>query len=651
MRNRRDFLKNTLGAGLALGAGALAREARAALEGVRPNVLWLTCEDIGPELGCYGDAYADTPVIDALAANSLLYENFWSTAPVCAPARTTLISGIYPPSSGAEHMRSQTHLPEGFKMYPQYLREAGYYCTNNSKEDFNLVKPGAVWDESSNQAHWKNRKPGQSFFAIFNNTATHESKIRTRPHEAVHDPAGVNLPAMHPDTPEVREDWAQYYDNITVMDRWVGGHLKALEDAGLADDTIVFFYGDHGSGMPGYKRWPYQSGLHVALIVHVPPKYAHLAPADFAPGARTDRLAGFIDLGATVLSLAGIAPPPQFQGHAFMGVFEAEEQPYMYGFRGRMDERYDMVRTVRDKRYQYIRNYMPHKIYGQFLSYMFQTPTTRVWKELYDQGKLTKAQRRFWETKPPEELYDLDSDPEEINNLADSPRHRRTLNRLRQAQEDWAMRIRDVGFLPEDEIHSRAANSSPFEVGHDAGAYPLERILAMAGRASSLKQADVPKLVKGLSDEDGAVRYWAALGFLMRGKTGVAAGRDGLWKAMNSDASSSVRAVAAEALGRFGGDSDLRPALRTLRELSVPEVNSYYVAMLAMNAIEALGDKAEPLGGFIAGLPDAGAWAPPRGKSYTKNLKMRILDNVGWSKAQGGAGRTRRSARRASGPA
>ena len=486
-----------------------------------PNILWITSEDNGPHLGCYGDAYADTPNIDGLAGRGMIYLNAWSTAPVCAPARTTIISGLYPPSTGSEHMRSMTRLPAGFRMYPQYLREAGYYCTNNSKEDYNLEKPGKVWDESSRKAHWKNRAPGQPFFAIFNYTVSHESQIRKQRHRAVHDPAKVRVPAYHPDAPEVRKDWAQYYDKLTEMDALVGNSLRELEDAGLTEDTIIFYYGDHGSGMPRSKRFPYNSGLNVPLVVHVPEKLRHLAPDDYSVGGKTDRLVGFIDLAPTALSVAGIRPPSHFQGHAFMGRYAAPPQPYTYGFRGRMDERYDMMRTVRDKRYIYIRNYMPHKIYGQHVAYMFQTPTTRVWKRLHDEGKLSAAQAAFWRRKPPEELYDLQNDPDEVRNLADSAAHREILERLRKAQRELALRIRDVGFLPEDEIHSRARESTPYEVGHSDAKFPLERILSTAELAASLAPDAVPALEKGLADDDSAIRYWAAMGLLVRGEKAV----------------------------------------------------------------------------------------------------------------------------------
>src|SRR5262245_11526482 len=290
-------------AALAAALMVAAASARAVPQTQQPNILWLTCEDMSPHLGSYGDRYATSPNLDRFAAGALRYTAVWSNAPVCAPARTTIISGLYPPSTGSEHMRSMTRLPAEMEMYPQFLRRAGYYCTNNSKEDYNLEKPGQVWDDSSNQAHWKNRRAGQPFFAVFNFLITHESQIRTRPHKFVHDPAGVLIPAYHPDTPEVRQDWAQNYDNITEMDRQFAARLKELEDAGLADDTIVFFYADHGSGMPRSKRWPYDSGLHVPLLIHIPKKFQSLAPKDYKPGGTTERLVSFVDLAPTLLSL------------------------------------------------------------------------------------------------------------------------------------------------------------------------------------------------------------------------------------------------------------------------------------------------------------------------------------------------------------
>lgn len=591
----------------------------------RPNILWLTVEDIGPHLGCYGDDYATTPNLDAFAKRSLMYLNAWSTAPVCAPARTTIISGMYPPSTGSEHMRSLTRLPAGVKMYPELLREAGYFCINPGKTDYNLAAPRNLWDNDDRRNTWQQLKEKQPFMAVFNDTRTHESQIRRRPHQQVLDPAQVPLPAYHPDTPEVRQDWAQYYDNITSMDGWFGEQLQKLEEHGLAENTIVFFYGDHGSGMPRNKRWLYNSGLLVPLLIHVPEKFRDLAPADYVPGGTTDRLVGFIDLAPTLLSLIGQESPEYLQGHAFMGAHEAQEQPYAYGFRGRMDERLDMVRCVRDKRYLYIRNYMPHKVYGQYLAYMFQTPTTQVWKRMYDAGELNAAQRAFWERKPPEELYDLENDPDQIQNLARSPEHQEILDRLREAHREWVYQIRDVGFLPEDEIHNRSPELTPYELGNDRSRYPLEVIFPMAEKASSMRRNVTGDLVAGLSHQDSAVRYWAALGLLMRGEAGLTAGGEALRKTLADDSSPNVRVIAAEALGRYGTDEDLKASLTSLVEAANGERHGSYTATLALNAIAELGLKGQPIHARVARLPQEGDWDSRRG-GYVKRLITMIQD-------------------------
>jgi uncharacterized sulfatase len=590
-----------------------------AAEPARPNILWLTSEDHGPHMGCYGDAYATTPNVDRLAAKGVRYTHVWSNAPVCAPARTTLIAGMYAPSTGGEHMRSLVPYPAGKQMYPQLLRAAGYYCTNNAKEDYNLAKPGQVWDVSSNQGHWKNRKPGQPFFSVFNSLKSHESQIRTRPHQQVHDPAKVRVPAYHPDTPEVRQDWAQYYDQVSAADADAGVRLRELEQAGLADDTIVFYFADHGSGMPRSKRWPYDSGLHVPLVVYIPEKFRSLAPADYVPGGKSDRLVSFLDFAPTVLSLAGVKPPEWMQGHAFLGQFAAPPQPFVYGFRGRMDERYDLVRTVTDGRFVYVRNYLPHLIYGQHVDYMFQTPTTQVWKKLHDEGKLTAAQDIFWNRKPPEELYDLHADPDEVHNLAGSPEHQATLAKMRQAQQDWARRIRDVGFLPEGERFTRAPGVSPYDLGHDERKYPFERIFAMAELASLLRPESVPELKKALGDGDSAVRYWAALGLLMRGPAGFDAAGPELRAALD-DRSPYVRVVAAQALGQYGNADDQDRSLRLLAELASWSKHDVFTVMAALNALDALGAKAQRVADAIRALPANGKAPDPRYAPYVPRL-------------------------------
>ena len=598
---------------LVLAAVLMTVAARAA---ENPNILWLTSEDHGQQMGCYGDTLARTPNVDALAAKGMVFRHAWSNHPVCAPARTAIISGLYSQSSGGLHMRSMVPAPAGQKLYPQHLREAGYYVTNNSKTDYNLRAPAGLWNESSAQAHWKNRPAGQPFFAVFNSTKSHESQIRTRPHQAITDPAKIRVPAYHPDTPEVRQDWAQYYDKVSEADADAGARLRELAAAGLAEDTIVFYYGDHGSGMPRSKRWPSDSGLRVPMVVYFPQKWRHLAPKEYTPGGKSDRLVSFVDLAPTLLSLAGVRPPSYLQGHAFAGKFQAEPQPFLHGARGRMDERVDCVRSVTDGRFVYLRNFYPHVSQGQRVNYQFQTPTTRVWRAAFDAGKATPAQALFWQVpKAPEELYDLQSDPDEVKNLADSPAHRATLEKLRAAMRSHAAAIRDVAFLPEGEMHTRAPGVAPYDLARDSAKYPFERILDTADLASNLTPAAVPELQHRLTDADSAVRHWAALGLLMRGATGVKAGAAGLHVSLN-DPSPLVRIVAAEALTAHGTEADATSALAVLKEYAAVEKHGVFIAMAALNAIEALGPKAASLKAYVATLSPKGPSPDNRYDSY-----------------------------------
>ncbi|MBK9140114.1 MAG: sulfatase-like hydrolase/transferase, partial [Verrucomicrobia bacterium] len=602
----------------ALGASAALAAAR------RPNILWITCEDTGPQLGCYGDTYAETPNLDRFAERSLRYRHVWSTAPVCAPARTAIISGAYPSRFGAEHMRSDVPMPPGTRMFPQFLRDAGYYCANNVKEDYNLIKPGQVWDDSSTRAHWRNRAPGQPFFAVVNFTTTHESQIRARPHELKHDPAKAPLPAYHPDTPEVRRDWAQYYDKVTEMDAQAGRVLRELEADGLANETIVFFYGDHGPGMPRGKRWPYNSGLQVPLIVHVPEAFRHLAPNEYSPGGWSDRLVGFVDLAPTVLSLAGVSPPAWMDGRAFMGPHAGPPARYLFGERGRMDERPDLVRSVRNERFVYVRQYQPHLPYGQHVSYMFLMPTARVWKQLYDEGKLSAPQTYFWEPKPAEELYDLATDPDEVRNLVNSPEHRAVLNELRAALRRHLQETRDLGFLPEGERARLAPGQSPTRIPETRSGYPMKRALAMADAASLGRPAALAKLQRGLRAQSSAERYWAAQGILMRGAPAIAASRNELRLALTDEAPS-VRIVAAQALAQHGTEADREAALATLKSLVSPAVNGHAVAVEALNAVDALGAVAAPLHDFLRSMDRKAPGASSRIEEHVPRLLAHIL--------------------------
>ncbi len=465
--NRRRFLQISSGSVAAMFLPQIPVGAKGASK-TQPNILWVSCEDISPDLGCYGDSYAVSPNIDKLAAQGVRYINVFSHSGVCAPTRSGIITGMYPTTIGTHHMRCKGVPPAYVKCFSEYLRAAGYYCTNNVKTDYQFDPPPSAWDESSKKAHWRGRAEGQPFFAVFNFTTSHESKIRDRskemlqrlanlqPHEK-HDPAKAVLPSYYPDTPVVRRDWARYYDVITLMDKQVGDVLKQLEDEGLADNTIVWFWGDHGRGLPRGKRWIYDSGIRIPLVIRVPKKLRKIAmpgnPDALEPGTVNDDLVAFIDFAPTMLSLAGVKIPQHIQGRAFLGGQKAKPREYIFAARDRMDEAYDLIRAVRDKRYKYIRNYMWHLTRGQDIEYMNQMPTMQEMRRLNAEGKLKGAQKQYFEeTKPVEELYDTLNDPHEVNNLADNPEYKSVLERMRKVHKEWMKETSDVGLIPEPEF-------------------------------------------------------------------------------------------------------------------------------------------------------------------------------------------------------
>jgi arylsulfatase A-like enzyme len=592
----------------------------------RPNILWITSEDNGQHLGCYGDQFADTPNLDALAQKSVRFLNAWANAPVCASARTTILTGMYANSLGAQHMRSQVKLPEMIKPYPQLLREHGYYCSNNSKTDYNLeVDEKSLWDETSNKAHWRNRRPGQPFFAVFNITKTHESQIRTRPHQAIHNPEKVVLPPYHPDAPEVRQDWAQYYDRISEMDQQVGNILRQLEKDNLQHNTIIFYYADHGSGMPRSKRWLYESGLRVPLLVHIPERIKPLVGGEYEQGSTSEKLVSFVDLVPTVLSLLDIKSPDYLQGRAFLGKHAARAADYIYGFRDRMDERYDMSRVVRDSRYSYIRNFMPQRPQGTYLDYMFQTPATVVWKRLFDEGKLNAEQSAFWKIKPAEELYDLQTDPHQIRNLVNDAQQQENLFRLRKALQDWMLSIGDLGLLPEGEILARAGAQAPFDLAQDATKFPKADLLKAALLASDAQESDLDKLLELRVARDSAVRFWAVNGLLLRAELGMVP--DECVKAARgfaNDSSPYVRCIANELLARFGKDSDREASIKALLRQADIRQEGFFPGLLALNSLDWCQPGQDQVGNALTGIPAISTGMSQRYQNFVPDMVKRI---------------------------
>ncbi|MFH1743381.1 MAG: sulfatase-like hydrolase/transferase [bacterium] len=465
---RRDFLS---GASLTAAMGALTPALAQSDPDSRPNILWISTEDISPDLGCYGDSWARTPNIDRLASQGALYNQAFSIAGVCAPSRSAIITGMYPSSIGTHHMRSKGVPPPYVKCFPEYLREAGYYCTNNLKTDYNFDCPVTAWDECSRQAHWRNRPKGAPFFSVINYTGTHESRIRATPGQFAeqtkalkpedrHDPDQAKVPPYYPNTPVTRTDWARYYDLITALDYQVADFLHQLEEDGLSDNTIVFFFGDHGRGLPRAKRWIYDSGIRIPLLIRWPGK--------IEPGIVCDQLVSFVDFAPTLLLLAGVEIPSYMQGRAFLGEQAASPREYIYAARDRMDETYDIIRCVRDKEYKYIRNFHPGKPYAQYIHYMEQMPTMQEMRLLNSQGKLEGPEKLYFlPEKPVEELYDVTKDPHEINNLAQLSEYKSVLERMRNELKRWLDQINDLGLIPEDDLNERVRPGGVWSVTAD----------------------------------------------------------------------------------------------------------------------------------------------------------------------------------------
>lgn len=440
-----------------------------------PNFLWLTWEDATVTLRCFGDQYAYTPHIDRVAQEGMRFVNVFTHSPVCAPSRSGIITGMYPTSIGSHHMRCAAVPPPFVRTLPEFLRERGYFCTNNVKTDYNFVQhpgtrgaddyPRDAWDECSRQAHWRHRPANMPFFSVFNFMDTHESRIRSQeqtllqalealPPEARHQPEKARVPAYHPDTPTVRKDWARHYDTISLVDQQVGNLLRQLEEDGLFDETIIWLWSDHGPGMPRMKRWVYDGGIHVPLIIRVPEKYRELVypsnPRAWQPGGVNEDLIGVVDFAPTMLSILGIKPPEWMQGQPFLGKYRAPARQYVFAARDRMDETYDLIRAVRDRRYKYIRNFLPHLPYAQEIRYAEETPSLQEMRRLHAEERLTSTVAQFFQpTKPVEELYDTESDPDEVHNLADDPRYQQVLERMRRELYRWMEETDDLGLIPE----------------------------------------------------------------------------------------------------------------------------------------------------------------------------------------------------------
>lgn len=429
----------------------------------QPNILWITCEDMSPHLGSFGEKVAKTPNLDQLAKEGVRYTHVFSTAGVCAPSRSSLITGMYQTSIGTHNMRTlQTPasqkfspvssysalLPVQVKCFPEFLRKAGYYCTNNDKQDYQFEAPATVWNENSTKADWRGRSDkNQPFFSVINLMITHESQVFTRDKEPITvNPDSVIVPPYYPDNAIIRKDIARFLTNVNLMDKQVGEILQKLKDDGLYDNTIIFFYSDHGDGLPFVKRELYDRGLKVPMLIRFP-------QAKNA-GTVDNQLHSFVDFAPTVLSLSNIPIPKYMQGQAFLGKQKSKTtRKYIYAARDRMDSEYDRVRAVSDGRFKYLKNYQPEKPYYQEIKYRLSQKSMQEILRLKDAGQLNE-QQAYWfrNSKLAEELFDTKTDPYEFKNLAKNPAYKTKLTELRQKHFEWVKQFGDLGAIPEKEL-------------------------------------------------------------------------------------------------------------------------------------------------------------------------------------------------------
>ncbi len=544
-----------------------------------PNIVWIVSEDNSPYLGCYGDPLARTPVLDQLATHGVRYTQARAAAPVCAPSRSSIITGRFASALGTQNMRSRWDIPADVRYLPELLRAAGWYCTNNAKTDYNIGNDriAQAWDECSKTAHWRSRPTGKPFFAVFNTEITHESCLHKRT-ALTTDPATVRVPAYLPDLPAVRQDIAQYYDHIALMDRFVGEKLKELEDAGLLDSTIVIYYSDHGGALPRGKRFLYDSGTRVPLIIRVPERFQSLAPQ--AAGTVCADQVSLMDLGPTVLSWCGVALPVGIHGRAIAGAQRSPAPAVGFAFRERMDERYDNSRAVYDGRFVYIRNYQPQVPNGQYLDYLWKAASMRAWANANAAGTLTPTQALFFQPKPVEELFDANTDPDNVRNLAQDPAHLADLTRLRAALHAKLLAIRDTGFIPEPLMATLRGNQPPMTYAAEDSRYPLSTLLPLIDRLQL--EHDTTALTAALTDAHPVVRYWGACASALFAQEPEALA------GLLSDSQVAIRVAAAEAVLGRRMDAD---AVAVLSQV-ITSHEPWPIRLIAVNVVARLTDRA-----------------------------------------------------------
>ncbi|MBO9591772.1 MAG: sulfatase [Niabella sp.] len=522
MQIRVGCKKMLLLAGLVLNGMAMCAQSR-------PNILWITIEDTSPRfIGCYGNAAAHTPNIDRMAKEGVRFTSAFSTNTVCSPSRTTLITGVRTYAAGTGHHRSKIRTPDWMYGFPFYMRQAGYYTSNNAKTDYNLAGAKLItqqaWNESSATAGWWNRKPGQPFFAVFNFNDSHQSRTMTDPYDVYRKHVWERLspgdriadtafpmPPIYRNSAAMRKQMARVYNAIALTDNSVGKLLERLQSDHLMDSTIIFFFSDHGEGIPRGKTNGIDLGYRVPFIVWLPPMYKDRSP--WQTGTVTDELIDFEDLAPTLISMTGAPVPGYMNGRILMGSQRIPPKKYIGLSSDRSDNGIDMVRSITDGRYLYSRNYMPFMPEARYINYMEISAIKQIMRQDLAAGTLNHIQRLLFEPRPAEFLFDTEQDPWECKNLVTDIRYKAQLDAMRQELDQQVLKTRDVMFLPEYELAAiTAAGRDPYTFRLDEKQYPLRRIYAAARLSGKKGRSVVSDQIRLLNDTSRIVRYWAAVG-------------------------------------------------------------------------------------------------------------------------------------------
>ena len=492
---------------------------------IKPNILWITSEDNSIEwISCYGSKNAKTPNIDQLAKEGFRYLYCFDNGAVCAPTRSSWITGMHSISNGTQPMRSGFEIPATISFYNELLQKAGYFTSNCSKTDYNLRgpkgrNPKEFWDYSGGDyaGTWKKRKEGQPFFTVYNIGDSHESRAFGDHKDESIDPEKMILAPYHPDLPEMRNTYAKYASAISKMDSLVGQAIENLKQDGLYENTIIVYNSDHGGVLARSKRFLYSSGIHCPLIVRIPEKMKALYPKGKTPGSTMDRIVSFIDMPKTWVSLTGAEMTDNFQGRIFLGPNTEPESQYHFSWRERADERFDNVRVMRDKQFAYHKNYAPFAPNGQYLAYMHNMKATGAWERHHLAGKTNAVTGRFFEPRPSEEFYDNFKDFHNIDNQIDDPLHQTKIKELKKELRRQQLKYFDSGLMPE-EIRNRIIkekNTTVYAFVRDPKLYPLAQYLDYSDLALTRKKKNLKTFIKGLADEDPVKRYWSVIGLLL----------------------------------------------------------------------------------------------------------------------------------------